>query len=227
MGNLAHEPIRVLLVDDHAILRSGVRLLLESGGGMRVVGEAADRQQAVALARREQPDSILLDLDLPGTHGLELLPELLAAAPSARVIILTGVNDPEAHASAMRLGARGLVRKEKAPEVLLKAVEKVHHGELWLDRSLLTSLLDERAGAGNHRRPNVEAVKIASLTEREREVVSLIGEGLKNKQIAERLFISEGTVRNHLTTIFGKLDVSDRFELMMYAYRHDLAKPPI
>jgi two-component system, NarL family, nitrate/nitrite response regulator NarL len=219
------KPIRVLLVDDHAVLRSGLRLLIESQPGQEVVGEAGNRTDALAAVEREQPDVILLDLALPGTDGLDLLPELLAAAKEARVLILTGVLDPEAHTRAMRLGAVGVVLKEKAPEVLIKAIEKVHEGEIWLDRSMVANVFGARPRAGESRQRDPEAMKIATLTEREREIIALVGEGLRNKQVADRLFISEGTVRNHLTTIFGKLEVSDRFELMIFAYRHGLAKP--
>jgi DNA-binding NarL/FixJ family response regulator len=120
----------------------------------------------------------------------------------------------------------GLVLKDKATEVLIKAIERVHAGEVWLDRSLTASVLSELSLAET-RKSNPEADKVATLTGREREIVELVSQGLKNKQIAERLFISEATVRNHLTSILSKLDLSDRFELALYAYRHHLAKPPV
>ena len=225
MQPLAPKSVRVLLIDDHAIMRSGLRLLIESQPGLSVVGEASSRADALAAALDQQPDVIILDLALPGTDGLDLIPELLATAKGARILILTGVLDADAHTRAMRLGAMGVVLKEKAPEVLIKAVLKVHAGELWLDRAAVARLFGRNAQAGGRAKPDPEAAKIATLTGREREIVTLIGEGLRNKQVAERLFISEGTVRNHLTSVFGKLDVADRFELMMYAYRHELAKP--
>jgi len=220
------ETIRVLLIDDHAVVRSGLRLLLEARPGFHVVGEAGDRSTALALANKTQPEIILLDLTLPGTSGLDLIPELLAAAAESRIIILTGVLDPEAHTHAVAAGARGVVLKEKAPEVLVKAIEKVHDGEVWLDRSAVARLVDARQEASRKAaRHDPEETKIASLTGREREIITLIGCGFRNKQIAARLFISEGTVRNHLTTVFSKLEVADRMELLMYAYRHGLAKP--
>ena len=232
--SLSSRPIRLLLIDDHAVVRSGVRMLVESRPGLEVAGEAANRTEALALAKREQPDVILLDLDMNNDNGLDFLPQLLAAAGHARVIILTGVRDPEAYTQAIRLGASGLLLKEKTAEVLIKAIEKVHAGEVWFDRSMISNVLKEishsnaainaRSAAAANSDP--EAAKIATLTEREREVSSLIGEGLKNKQIASRLFISETTVRHHLTSIFDKLGVSDRLELIMYAYQHGLAKPP-
>jgi two-component system, NarL family, nitrate/nitrite response regulator NarL len=229
------KPIRVLLVDDHAVVRSGLRMLVESRSGLKVAGEAANRAEALAVAKREQPDVILLDLDMNNDNGLNFLPQLLATAERARVLILTGVRDPDAYSQAIRLGASGLLLKEKAADVLIKAIEKVHAGEVWFDRSMIGNVLTEMSRADGTRSMSSrltemsrdpEAAKIATLTEREREVSALIGEGLKNKQIASRLFISETTVRHHLTSIFDKLGVSDRLELIIYTFQHGLAKPP-
>jgi len=217
--------IRILLIDDHAVMRWGLRRLIEDHPGLKVVGEASGRNDALPLAEREQPDIILLDLSLPGTDGIDLIPELHALAKEARILVLTGVLDSEAHTRAMQLGAVGVVLKEKAPEVLIKAIEKVHAGEVWLDRVMVANVFNERSRSREASKHNPEAVKVGALTGREREVINLVGEGLRNKQIADRLFISEGTVRNHLTTVFSKLEVSDRFELLMYAYRHGLARP--
>lgn len=217
--------IRILLVDDHAIIREGLRLLLGSQPAMLVVDEAGNGAEAVAAAEREQPDIILLDIALAGEDGLELLPRLSSVAPRARALVLTSATDHETHARAMRLGAMGLVSKDKVGAVLIKAVEKVYEGEVWFDRATMGSVLSElsRGGGGD---ADPEAGKIAALTEREREVVSLLCEGLKNRQIGERLFISETTVRHHLTSIFGKLGVADRLDLLLYAFRNGLADPP-
>jgi len=218
--------IRVLLVDDHAIVRAGLKMLIESQSSLKLVGEASNGAEAHAATAREQPDVIVLDIDLNGESGLDLLPELLNDAPHARVLVLTGAQDLEMHRRAMQLGAMGLVTKDKAAEMLLKAITKVYAGEIWFDRSMMGSVLSQmsRVGKGNNQDP--EAVKMATLTEREREIITLIGEGLKNKQIADRLFISETTVRHHLTSIFAKLEVSDRLELIIYAFRHNLAQSP-
>jgi len=226
MPNPIKEPIRILLVDDHVIVRAGLRMLIENHKGMVVVGEAGTRIDALAIAAREQPQVILLDLDMGNESGLDFLRELLDAAAEARVVMLTGVRDPEAHRRAVHLGAMGLVLKDKAAEILIKAIEKVHAGEVWLDRSLTASVLSEMSQAVQTRKADPEAEKIGSLTSREREIVGLVCEGLKNKQIADRLFISEATVRNHITSILSKLELSDRFELALYAYRQHLAKPP-
>ena len=226
MASFGTKSIRVLLVDDHRVVRAALSLLIQNSEGMTMVGEAGNRSEAIAIAAREQPDVILLDLDLGVESGLDLIQDLLKAAGQARIIILTGTRDPEAHHRALRLGAMGVVDKEEAPEVLLSAIERVHAGEAWLDPVLTARLLGEISEASRPKKPDPEAAKIATLTEREREVVTFVGEGLKNRQIAQRLFISEWTVRHHITSIFSKLEVSDRVELMMFAYRHGLAKPP-
>jgi two-component system nitrate/nitrite response regulator NarL len=226
MATPATTLIRVLLVDDHAVVRAGLRMIIQSRTGMAIVGEAGNRDEALALAASERPDIILLDLDLGGDSGMTLITDMTAAASEARVIILTGVRDPEVHRQAVLLGAMGIVRKEKAAEVLISAIERVHAGEAWLDPSLMAGVLSDMTRSSKGRKSDPEAEKIATLTNREREVIALVGEGIKSKEIANRLFISETTVRHHLTSIFGKLGVADRVELLIYAYRHGLASPP-
>ncbi len=153
-----------------------------------------------------------------------MIRELRTAAAGARILILTGLRDSESLRRAVRLGASGIVQKEAAAEVLLMAIERVRAGEVWLDRSITASLIAEISQGGENRQ-DPEAARIGSLSAREREVITLIGEGLSNKRIAERLSISEITVRHHLTSIFAKLEVSDRLELLVYAYRNKLAGP--
>jgi two-component system, NarL family, nitrate/nitrite response regulator NarL len=219
-------PIRLLLVDAHAIPRAGLRLLLESQPEFRVVGEAADRSTALTLATQAHPDVILLDL-LPATQsGPQVLADLRAAVPHARLLVLTNEPSPHFHQQTIRLGARGVVHTEQSPETLFQAIAQVHAGEVWLDPALLAALLDELAPHKKRALQDPEDAKIATLSPREREVIALIGEGLRNKEIATRLFISETTVRHHLTSIFQKLEVADRLELVIYAYRHSLAPLP-
>jgi DNA-binding NarL/FixJ family response regulator len=246
--------IRIILIDDQAIVREGLRMLLESQNGIVVVGEAADCQQAVSLAQHELPDVILLDLDLGDASGRDCLEELTGASPQSKILILTGLSDLDLHQAAIAKGAMGLVRKLEAAEVLVKAIRKVHAGEVWLDGALMARLLQELWKMRGNRNssealfipasrhssglaaqdrqlpagqlPPEEIAKIALLTDREREVVTLIGEGLRNQQIAERLCISVITVRHHLSSVFSKLEVDDRFELAIYAYRNGLAKLP-
>jgi two-component system, NarL family, nitrate/nitrite response regulator NarL len=221
---LGSQSVRIVIVDDHTLVRTALRMLVESRPGFRVVGEAADCKTALAVAARERPDVILYDLVLNGHESTDVLPELLAAAGRARVLVVTGARAPELHRQAIRLGAKGLIFKEDTSDTLLQAIEKVHAGEVWLDPAMITGLLDELSPNNKHRDP--EEAKIASLSPREREVIALIGEGLRNKEIGKRLFISETTVRHHLTSIFNKLGVSERLELVIYAYRHGLARIP-
>ena len=198
-------------------------MLIDQNPAMKVIGVAGNRSEALALAASEQPNMIILDILLGEEDGLTFLPELREVTRNARVLVLTGLRSSESQRRAILAGAMGVVLKETAADVLIKAINKVHQGEVWLDRSLMGSVLDEMTQA-----PEIdpEEAKIASLTDREREVIALIAEGLKNKQIGQRLFISETTVTHHLSSIFSKLDVSDRLELIIYAFRHSLAQLP-
>ena len=218
--------IRILLVDDHVVVRSALRAMLDSQQSLTAVGEAGNRKDALEITARERPDIILLDLELDGESGLDLIPELLEAAQGARILVLTGVRDPQMHQSAISRGALGIVQKNGAFDVLLRAIERVNAGEAWIDPTLMARVLSQMSGGSKKQKLDPEAVKIASLTEREREVLSWIGQGLKNKEIADKLFISEWTVRHHITSIFAKLEVSDRVELILYAYQRGLAELP-
>ncbi len=222
MATGAGTPIQVLLIDDHTVVRTALRMLIESHPGFVVVGEAADRRGALALLAQVQPDVILLDIALSQISGVDLIPELRARAPQARVLLLTGIQDIEEHRRAVRLGARGVVLKDQAPAVLVKAIERVHAGEVWLDGLMVADLVSEIATGSE---PPAEPQPVP-LTERERQVIALVCEGLPNRAIAERLVISETTVRHHLTSVFSKLGVNSRLELVIYAYRHGLARPP-
>lgn len=224
MTTVPEDRIRVLLIEDHTVVRAGLRMLIESWPRVVVVGEAADRAGALMLAAEQQPHIILLDLNLGAENGLDFLPQLLDAAPAAHVLVLTGMDDAEQHQRAVRLGALGVVRKDQAASVLLKAIERVHAGEAWLDRTMVARVLTDLARPPEPP-PHPEAAAIASLTDRECQVIQLICEGLQNKLIADRLAISETTVRHHLTSIFSKLGLSSRLELVIYAYQHDLARP--
>ena len=218
----SHPVIGVLIVDDHLVVRTALRALLEKQPGMVVVGEASTKGEAVALASREQPEIVVLDLCLKEENGLDLIPELLAAAEESKIIILTGVTDPEEHQRAIRRGAMGVVSKEVSADLLIKAIERVHAGELWLNRHMTATLVKELRRERDSARSVPEEDATTQLTSREREIIGLIGEGLKNKQIAGRLCISEATVRHHLTSILRKVEVSDRLELLIFAYRHNL-----
>jgi len=220
---VAVRQIRIMIVDDHAVIRAGLRMLIEHDQTMNVVAMAGNRVEALRLAASEQPDIIILDLLLGDDDGLAFLPELCETSPKSRVLVLTGVQNPDSYRGSIRRGAMGIVLKEQAAEVLLKAIKKVSEGQVWIDRSLMVEMIQEFNKSSS---ADPEQAKIAALTDREREVIMLVGEGLKNKSIAERLFISETTVTHHLSSVFSKLDVSDRLELTIYAFRHGLAKMP-
>jgi len=220
---MSEHPITIMIVDDHVVIRSGLRMLIEQNEQMRVIAMAGNQAEALERAASNTPDVIILDLLLGDEDALDFLPELCQTSPKSRVLVLTGVQNPDAHRRAIRRGAMGIVLKEHAADQLLKAIKKVYDGEVWIERSMMGSMIQEFT------KPTMadpEAAKIESLTDREREVIALIGEGLKNKQVGERLFISETTVTHHLSSVFSKLDVSDRLELIIYAFRHGLAKIP-
>ena len=214
-----------MIVDDHAVIRTGLRMLIEQEQTMTVVAMAGSPAEALALAESEKPDIIVLDLMLGEEDGLDFLPNLCKISPTSRVLVLTGVQTPESHRTAIRRGAMGIVLKQQAAELLLKAIRKVHEGEVWIDRSMIGSVLND-VRSERLEQVNPVTVQIASLTPREREVIALVSEGLKNKAIGERLFISETTVTHHLSSIYSKLGVSDRLELVVFAFGNNLTKKP-
>jgi DNA-binding NarL/FixJ family response regulator len=216
--------IDILLVDDQLLVRGALAHLLSAQQGLRVVGEAADVTEAAALCSRLKPDVLLTNLDSPVFEDDGALNELINCAEAARVLVLMSVSDPQAHARTIAVGVVGLVDKRQEPGVLFKAIRKVHAGELWLARYDMASVL---RGIVRLRTEDArEAEKITTLTKREREIIQLIALGLRNRQIGERLFISEATVRNHVSSILDKLSLSDRLELVLYAFSLGLAKTP-
>ena len=215
--------IRVLLISDLLLDRAGLRRMLEDTSGILFVGEAASGAEAVDLAARERPDVILIDLDLR-SDAFDCVTKITACAPQSRVIALSDRTRAADHHVLIELGATGLVLKSERPEILIKAISKVHSGEVWLDRTVTARVLARIVQRRNSH--DAEADKISSLTPREHEIIALVGEGMKNGTIAERLFVSEATVRNHLTSILSKLELSDRFELAVYAFRHGLVQYP-
>src|SRR5215813_6462125 len=166
-------PITVMIIDDHVVIRSGLRMLIEHDQQMLVIAQAGNKVEALERAANSRPDVIILDLLLGDEDGLTFLPELCQASPNSRVLVLTGVQNPDSHRRAIRRGAMGIVLKEHAADKLLKAINKVNEGEVWIERSMMGSMIQELS------RPAMvdpELVKIESLTEREREVISLVGE---------------------------------------------------
>jgi DNA-binding NarL/FixJ family response regulator len=206
------------IIDDHPVVREGIRMLLEAAGGVRVVGASESARGALRDLAQRSPDVVLLDLDLGEEDGLEALPRILEAAPGARVLVLTALRDGSREEAALRAGARGFVHKDAHADVLLRAVRAVVAGELWFDPGVL------RPGPAGAAAPQAASSGFGSLTSREREVVALVVEGLRNEEIARRLGINEKTVRNHLTAVFSKMGVSGRLELVVLAYRQGLAR---
>jgi DNA-binding NarL/FixJ family response regulator len=219
----AHPTIRVLLVDDHRLTLWGLERLIESAHPrMTVVGTACSRRELMAHQAIAQADVILLDLDLGEGSGAEAMPDLMREC-QARVLVLTGDGDREHHRQAVMQGARGIVHKSQPADVILNAIEKVHSGEIWLERSLVASVLGHLVGDNRPARDD-HAERIARLTPKERDIVRTVvrHRGAKNFVVADELHISEHTLRNHLTTIYDKLGVHGRLELYLYATEHGL-----
>jgi len=208
------------------MIRAALRLLIEQQPGLVIVGEAATPAEALAHVGVSSPDIVLLNLELSGDHAFEILPTLFAAGDHTKVIVMTSSHNVDGYQRAVRLGAMGVVLKEKPPVELIKAIEKVHIGEVWLDRRMTAGILTHLSGRHAHT-PDPAAALISALTTRELQIIDLVVQGLKNKQIGDQLSISETTVRHHLTSTFDKLAVNDRFELVIYACRHGLAKLPL
>ena len=212
---------RILLADDHPIFREGVRRVLAGEAGFQVVGEAADGDQTVKLARQLKPEILLLDLAMPRLSGLEALRELSGDSSPLRPMILTAGIDPPQIVEAIQLGARGVLLKDSAPRMLIKSIHAVMAGQYWIGHESVSDLVN----ALRYFLPrDVEEArkKTFGLTARELEVVSAIVAGYTNKDIAQKFVISEDTVKRHLTNIFDKLGVSNRLELALFALKHHL-----
>ena len=205
--------IRILLADDHALLREALRLLLEGQPDFHVVGEARDGEEAVKLVRRLKPDVLLLDLAMPRMTGLEALRELATCSSGVRTILLVATIEKHQIVEALRLGARGVVLKESASELLLKCIRTIMAGQYWVGREGVTDLVDYVRELAT---PTPQE-KAYGLTARELDVVAAIVSGSTNKDIAEKFSIREDTVKHHLTSIFDKLGVSNRLELALFA----------
>jgi DNA-binding NarL/FixJ family response regulator len=220
----AQQPIRVMLIDDHPTLLWGLEKLINAETPrMSVMGTARNTEEALACLAHETPDVVLLDLDLDGQSGLVLMPALLKQTRT-RVLILTGERQQNVLDQAVHKGARGILRKDASAEHVLKAIEKTHEGELWLDRGTLGRVFTEFKDPASIPKPNPETLRQASLTARERRIIALVvqSQGASNKSLAQSLFISEHTLRNHLSSVYQKLDVANRLELYVYATRHQL-----
>lgn len=215
--------IRVMLVDDHQTMLWGLQKLVESEAPrMQVIAASKSGEEALTRAAELMPDLVLLDLDLNGHSSLDLIPGLTRNGKT-KVLLLTASTDQQQLDLAVRRGARGVLHKGSAPADVVKAIEKVHGGELWLDQAMLSRVLGHLLNPAPQR-PDPELERQRRLTGKERRVIQAVveGNGALNKTIAQRLCISEHTLRNHLTSIYQKLDVANRLELYVYAVKHGL-----
>jgi len=220
------DKVRIAVIEEQELYRQSLCLLLSQQPDLKVVGDAAAWPDALALVKREQPDVVLLAIGPSNISYIDGLPQLFAASEESKVLVLSDPTDQDLPPRAVRLGAAGVLFKTKPAKMLLKAIECVNAGEAWLDRTTTANLLRELSPRNKTVKKNPDERKIASLSQREREVIKLVGQGLKNKQIAEKLFISDITVHHHLTSIYSKLEVADRLDLLIYAYRNGLAEIP-
>jgi two-component system nitrate/nitrite response regulator NarL len=218
-------PITIVILDNHALVRAGIRSLLDSRPGMRVIGDAGYLADGLEIISRLKPDIVLFELNLIDQVTSQVISQLINASETSRLILVTGTSDPEINQQVVESGVMGMVFKSQPPETLIKAIEKVHSGEVWLERSLIANVLSRLSRNMKPQVKSHESNNMDDLSDREKEIVRLIGQGFKNKKISQQLCISETTVRHHLTSIYSKLGVSDRLELLVFAHRYGLVKP--
>lgn len=209
---------RILLVDDHEVVRLGLKALLEHHPQFEVVAEAGTAKEALEQVERYQPDVVLMDIRLPGASGIEACEEIMRTFPQTRVIMLTSYAEDEMLFSAIRAGASGYVLKQIAGDALIRAVEAVGRGEALLDPAVTQRVFQEVRRAVKEE----EASAFVNLSQQERHVLLLVSEGKTNREIAKALFLGEGTVRNYVSSILSKLGVSNRAEAAAYAVEHNL-----
>jgi DNA-binding NarL/FixJ family response regulator len=211
------EPIGVLVADDHALFREGLRALFMTIPDIGCVGEAATGEEAVAQAEALQPDVVLMDINMPGVNGIEATRRILHTSPNIGVVVVTMLEDDASVFAAMRAGARGYVLKGAHHDEMLQVIRAVANGQALFGPEIATRMMKFFKGLGSIPRSTLPAQAFPELTAREREVLELIAQGLSNHEIAERLVISPKTVRNHITSIFSKLQVADRTQAILRA----------
>ncbi len=219
------ELIRIVIADDHPIFRDGLRKLLMLEEDFRVVAEARDGKEVLEVLDEHQPDILLLDLKMPGLDGLTALQKLQNSRTKTKVIVLTASEDKNQFVQAMKFGTCGIVLKQTATELLIKSIRKVHAGEIWLDSHTTAAVMRQFSSPMESTPLGARDRDRSPLSQREREIVVLVAQGFKNKEMAEKMFISEQTVKNHLHNIFDKLGVSDRLELALYAIHKNIHIP--
>ena len=213
-------PIRVLVVDDHPIVRQGLRSYLSSRDGIEVVGDAGDGESAVALVADLRPDVVLMDLAMPGMGGLAAIRAVTGLGLGTRILVLTSFSSQDEVIPAIQAGAAGYLLKDSAPDEVDRALRAVHNGEGRLDPAVAALVMAQVARPDPA--PPRPSDALHQLTPRETEVLGLLGEGLSNRALAERLFVSEKTVKTHVSSILAKLGLADRTQAALYAVRHGL-----
>lgn len=224
--NDSENTIKIFLVDDHQSFSEGLAMLINTNKpAMRVIGTAGNREDAFQAIVETKPDIILLDVDLGEDNGLDILPELLGKI-NAKIIILTGIRDPVIHQKAVIKGASGVLQKTDSAQTILKAIKKVYDGEIWINSEILNQVLNQLTRPNKLNTTNTEQQKIASLTSREREIIAALVnyDSSTNKAIARQMFISDSTLKNHLTAIYDKLGLKNRVELLKFALSNNLHK---
>ncbi len=214
--------VRIVIADDHPIVRDGLKKLLLLEDDFEIVGEASDGREVLERVQELDPDVLLLDLRMPNLDGLSALQALQQTNKRTRVIVLTASEDKNEFVQAMKLGCSGIVLKQTAPDLIVKSIRKVNAGEIWLDSHTTAAVMRQFQTAADGSVSTGKGRERSPLSAREREIVALVAQGYKNKEMAEKMFISEQTVKNHLHNIFDKLGVSDRLELALYAIHKGL-----
>jgi len=210
--SMSSGPIRVLIADDHPVVRDGLRRILHSERDIEIVGEASNGSEVVKLVRQLKPDVLLLDLLMPNVSGLEVIRQIRNNNAS-RILVLTAVTDRKHLLEAVRLQAHGIVNKDAPVDTLLKSIRRIAAGEYWIGRELLAEAVRNTRGASAEK---------FGLSQRELEIVAVAATGASNKELADRLCISELTVKRHLTNIYEKVGVTSRLELALFAITHNL-----
>lgn len=217
--------VRILIADDHGVLRAGLRFLLNAEADMEVVGEANDGSEATVKARELHPDVILLDITMPGTGGLQAIRHIKKASPASKILILSVHGDESYLREALRAGASGYALKRAADTELLSAIRAVHRGEMFLDPSLTKILVSELIGTEGKQRGDEGDREIHPLSDREREVLRLVAQGYTSQQVADMLFVSLKTVETYKARVMAKLGLRSRAQLVRYALQVGLLSP--
>ncbi|NLJ97825.1 MAG: response regulator transcription factor [Tissierellia bacterium] len=211
-----------MIADDHSLMREGLKQLLELEVNIDVVAQAGDGKEALSQALKYNPDVVLLDINMPKMNGIEVLRRFRDLGIESKVIMLTIHEDREYLFETMNMGANGYILKDSDANSLIKAIKSVNNGGTYIQPSIKSILSDRRTNIDKE--SNEELLKVKSLTNREYEVLTLIAEGLNNRKIAERLYISEKTVKNHVSSIFKKLEVNDRIQAAIFAFKTNIKK---